>query len=365
MRRTRAVLGLAAAAAASAFAAGPAAATETVDDNRAQCPSAPHTSIQAGVNAASPGELVLVCDGVYREVVTIAGPAKDGVRLVANATLRATINQPDDVIGNGIVQILGADNVQVRRFVIDGDNELVTEPHAAVFLDRGATGGLISENLITQDDADAGAFACGVALLDSSRATIDRNRIEQYEACGIEVQGRSRALITRNTLRASPTLEQGFAPQKGIYVTSGQAEILGNQISGNRSSAANTPGAGVEDHSGGFGFADRISGNRVSDNDVGLLLNFLNNSLVSYNSVSSNSQQGILLGAASTGNKIERNDALGNGGLDCEDGTAGSNPAQPAHPRYTTRNLWVNNKGLDADPGPICTPSGNAGPPVQ
>jgi hypothetical protein len=39
----------------------------TVDDDRLQCPSAEYTSIAAAVGAALPGDVVSVCDGVYRE----------------------------------------------------------------------------------------------------------------------------------------------------------------------------------------------------------------------------------------------------------------------------------------------------------
>lgn len=42
-----------------------------VDDDKLECPSATFTSIQAAVNAASPGDQIIVCKGVYVEQITI------------------------------------------------------------------------------------------------------------------------------------------------------------------------------------------------------------------------------------------------------------------------------------------------------
>jgi pectin methylesterase-like acyl-CoA thioesterase len=47
------------------------AATLTVDDDHAQCPSATFTSIQAAVTAANPNDKINVCPGTYHEQVVI------------------------------------------------------------------------------------------------------------------------------------------------------------------------------------------------------------------------------------------------------------------------------------------------------
>ena len=46
------------------------AATISVDDDGLDCPSAPYTSVQAAVDAASPGDVIAICPGTYEE-----GPA--------------------------------------------------------------------------------------------------------------------------------------------------------------------------------------------------------------------------------------------------------------------------------------------------
>src|SRR5207244_2566946 len=57
-----------------AAAVGPAAAgprTLVVDDDRQQCPNAAYTSISAAIAAASPGDNIRVCAGLYNETVVV------------------------------------------------------------------------------------------------------------------------------------------------------------------------------------------------------------------------------------------------------------------------------------------------------
>src|SRR3954470_10581378 len=46
------------------------ASTWTVDDDKADCPNARFTSIQAAVDQAAPWDTVVVCPGLYREQST-------------------------------------------------------------------------------------------------------------------------------------------------------------------------------------------------------------------------------------------------------------------------------------------------------
>ena len=369
MTRTLATAGLAATLAALA-AAAPAAATEVVDDDKAQCPSAAHTTIQGGVNAASPGETVLVCNGTYQETVSVAGSSKDGVQIVANATQRATIQAPRDYSGP-IVQIAGADRVQVRRFVIDGpfsasDNSCPpTGLNSGVQVIFGSVGAVIKDNAIVGiNDGHAGTCDTGeniaVDVQNGGRATIGYNQIVHYQDLGVRVVGPgSFVLVDHNSIIAGP----GQFDQQGVAISGGaQANVTTNQISENGFDNAGF-GQGIQ-LVGADDENVRITGNRLFRNDVGLLVALQTGAQIINNFAFDNNEHGVDMRPDTVNNKLERNAFRGNGGLDCEDRTAGSNPTTRGFPRYTTRNLWVNNKGLDASPPQICTPTGEAGPPV-
>lgn len=75
------------------------AAQLTVDDDRVQCPSAGYTSIAAAVGAAAAGDVVSVCDGVYRE--GSGGPGTNAITIYKPVTIRGAGAGRVFVIPNG------------------------------------------------------------------------------------------------------------------------------------------------------------------------------------------------------------------------------------------------------------------------
>ena len=106
--------------------------------------------------------------------------------------------------------------------------------------------------------------------------------------------------------------------------------------------------------------ASRVKGNSVTNNDVGIVLFDARNWLIETNRVFGNGDTGTAapdggIGVFESGmpnggsNRLNSNDARGNDGLDCEDGTTGSGTGG-------TGNTWTGNRGLDDVPPAICAP---------
>ena len=358
------------AAAFTALGPSTAAATQLVDDNRAQCPSAAHSTIQAGVDAASPGERVLVCNGVYPEAVRISGPAKDGVDLVANTTQRASIKPPAGYFGP-LVDIDGADRVpgqalQDRRSVRVRSCPSTAEgsPYG-VFLVRGrALAANIRGNAISSigdpPGPDCSETFGGTGIeFQWGRGVVGENAIEGYDSAGVAVFSPSAVNMVNNRVVAGQTPNRF---ETGLAVQDAELRAVDNVI------AQNATGI---DLLGNALFGSEVkpivlTHNRVTEGDVGIRLDEQKKAEISRNIVTANAEQGVLTDpAGSFNNRFLRNDFRGNGGTDCADQSAGAFPSQRGSPRYTTQNFWANNKGLDASPAPICTPTGAAGPPVR
>lgn len=216
------------------------AATLTVDDDRAECPAAAYTSIQAAVDAANPyprtaraRDTIVVCPGHYVEgsgapgttaltidaPVVIKGAGADLVTIGPRATTPTGSSiagaAPDIRSGIGnIVTVNGTVSrpiqVDVSGVTIDGEADRgrpVASVAGIVFLD--AHGSLVDSrvtNVVTSEQADAytreggwrGSLP-GYGIVQTSATTIPlpnervlnvtRTRVDRYNAAGILIDG--------------------------------------------------------------------------------------------------------------------------------------------------------------------------------
>lgn len=183
-----------------------------VDDDRAQCPNAPFTSIQAAVLASGPGDQIRVCPGLYQEQVDI-GPGHNGLTLFSQRPLEAIIKAPLLMSEPGdIVRIHQTRNVTLRQFTITGPLpdtlfcSLTTR--TGVRIDQGASATL-RDNHITEIRSTSPALrGCqnGIAVLvgrafetSVGTAWITHNRIDRYQKGAIVVDNAgSSATIDHN-----------------------------------------------------------------------------------------------------------------------------------------------------------------------
>ena len=387
------------------FAALPARAQTTVvvdDDGQATPTScgasaATHDTIQEGVDAAVDGDTVKVCPGLYEENVNVAesliikgakagvdgktrtvNPANESVVHSVDPNLPIFMLQADGIVLNGFLvegntnnagiqtsptfsgyQLLnnvvrdnvfgiylhsgGPTNTLVRRNLLDNNNQPGAASGNGIYSDQGALNISIVANR-TEDQTNAGIlFATAgtqqeglviqnnrslndntfIALFNTQNAHVVANRsndnIDTDDfGSTIFVGGDSDAVVIQRNVLSNPGFA-GIAVRDTLQVFSGAANvsILGNTVTG-------AEGAGID----------------VTADDFAAVT-------ARNNTLTNNSGDGILFGAATNGNQIRFNTATGNLPFDCEDQSTGSGTSG-------TANTWAGNNGNTDSPDGIC-----------
>jgi parallel beta-helix repeat protein len=226
--------------------------TLVVDNDKAECPNAKFSTIQAAVAAAEPGTTILVCAGTYHEQVLIM---KNDLRLLAKG-------QPGDVILDGFdlpTMRAGFDLQNAHGNLIEGF--LIQNYHEAGIWLRFSPGQPTtgsSRNTIRKNVTTSSPFHDGIQLLNAPANMVEQNTTfanfsPMRIACGINVIG---PLSDGNTVRHN----ESFANDFGIQVVGGADNnvIFENHSHDNRR-------VGIRNIAGN---GTAIENNRVFDNGV-------------------------------------------------------------------------------------------------
>ena len=276
-----------------------------VDNDRAECPGADFTSIQAAVDAAEPGSTILVCAGTYYEWVVIG---KNELRLHAKG-------KPGDVVLDG-------QNLPALSQPCSPTSATAT--HCAGFELRSAHGNVIEGFLVRR------YWEAGIWLrMGSSGNTIRKNvTTESPHHDGIQVANSSGNLVEQNTAFAN------FAPPVnnacGINVTGSGS--VGNTVRHNET-FANDFGIQV---AGGAAY-NAIFHNESHDNrQIGMRnIGLSNGTLIENNRVLDNVQRGISVTGGSNGVVVARNKAFNNDAADLFWDLAGAAEFENNHCRFS------------------------------
>lgn len=267
-----------------------------VDDDGAECSNAGYETIQDAVNAAAPNATIHVCAGTYRERVVIEGPAKNGLRLLAQGAPDRVVldgDNPSPVVpGNHGFHLLNVTGVLIQGFTLREYFENIRL--------TGSADNRIRKNRTTAAGHD------GITLVGSVQNVIEHNISFDNlsgNACGVLLAGGSaRNLVAHNTFRNN---------NWGVRILAGSTanHIFGNESHGNRS-------RGIQniDIAGAAG-GTLIENNRTDRNPVGIDIQ-------------------------SSGVTVARNKAFHNSAFDLVDGGA--------------NNDFVNNHCVTSSPPGLC-----------
>jgi len=295
-------------------------ATLLVDDDLMQFSKAKYTSIQAAVNAAHPGDQILVAKGTYTEQVTVPAD-KDNLTIRSDSPLQAVIKAPASLDSSlTIVHIAGADNVTVKGFTVTGPGSAPGSLDVGIGVTDGGSARILDNKVVAIRDNPLSGGQNGIGILvggaTSASAVVEGNFVADYQKSGIIINGdKSQALVNNNTVVGAGATDR--VAQNGIQISDGaDAVVSGNLVSGNVYTPADTDAAGiyVVDNVGGkvlvthnnlFGNEDGVlvensSRVAITDNQVigstldGIVLNFGSDSiLVSGNRVIASGRDGI------------------------------------------------------------------------
>ena len=342
--RPRTVFGLCAASLALACGSAQAAVTRVVDDNRAQCPTATFTSIQAAVNASGPGDTVRICAGAYRGHVNVPS-GKDGLQLTAAVPFAPGLSPTKP---NTPVIDISSRSISVRGLTISGSwpagiscRAINRALESGVRIESGGSADVIGNRLLNL--RHVGCPQVGIGVIYTFVTSCDRqtggtvagNQITGYAHQGVVVYCGS-VTVRDNTVH-------GFAPgaRDGLYVYYfGAATMTGNDVAGNARGVRLT----------GFGLSNPfnvVDSNQVHDNRLGV---FLEDDAVGWritrNVLRGNREHGLMTMGA--GSVFDHNDVAGSI-VDCSDASA--------RDHVPLRNVWTNDIGATAIPAGICKPA--------
>ena len=386
-----------------------ASATLLVDDNHAQCPAAAYTTISSAVAAASAGDTIHVCAGIYPETVmvdkqlTFAG-AHAGVDGRHNRGGLATEAVVDDVNGGFIIG--GAVNgVKIDGFTIEGaGSDAVGADGVEAF--QGSSGlslvnNIIRDNLeginfqnpdgnqpaliqhnnfINNNNGTTAEGGTGVFISNgpANSTTIIQNRFTGHRQTAINFAGSSNhsvglvvdgnqsindatfVVATNSDNAAVDSNSVSFSGSSNgtailDFGSNNDLRIMYNTINGGNGSG--TSGIKLADFSGAPSVGTTVTGNRVMGRNWGIRVTApsgptgYTSALINGNTVTGSAAIGIWVQTGSSGNVVTRNSVTGTtGAFACEDDTTGPLTAG-------TANHWSRDSGgtTPSSPQGICS----------
>jgi parallel beta-helix repeat protein len=294
------------------------------------CNNPGYRTIQEAVTAASAGDHINVCPGLYPEQVVIPAD-KDDIRLRSTRQWEAVIKAPtlmvidDDASGFTIVRVSGAQNVTILSFTITGPGPGPCGTlHFGVRVHHGGSANILGNHITDiRDNPFSGCQngrAVQVGRVTTGSAQVFGNVIDNYQKNGVDVRdaGSSAEIAHNRIFGMGPT---SMNAQNGIVVLgNATATIRHNFVANNIYTPPGTEATGILPFQSGQVVADH---NTVTLNEVDIyMFQAAAGSTTTHNHVRASTDDGIVVdgsdGVRVAQNKIERNGGPGIGVYDAQ-----------------------------------------------
>jgi nitrous oxidase accessory protein NosD len=213
-----------------------------VDDDKVECPNAGFTHIQDAVNAASPGDEIRVCEGIYVEQVKISKPldidADNGAILMPSAMHANAASLFDAAPIATALLVTDAQSVSISGLTVDGANNGIAacapDLIGISFLNAS---GKVDHVAVRNFKLAAGLNGCqsgtGIFVQSGSggvsQVEIDHCTVHDFQKNGITAdEVGTVAIIRRNVVTGlGPTTG---AAQNGVQIGFGAGGSIANNI---------------------------------------------------------------------------------------------------------------------------------------
>jgi Right handed beta helix region len=217
-----------------------------VDDDKVECPNAGFTRIQDAIDAASPGDEIHVCKGIYVEQIKIGKPleidADNGAILMPSAMQANTTSLFDAAPIATALLVAGTTGVTISGLTVDGANNGVTQcaPDLIGISFQNASGELSRiavRNFKLAPSLNGCQSGTGIFVQSGSggvsKVEIDHCTVHDFQKNGITADEKGTVTVIRRNVVTGIGSTSGAA-QNGVQIGFGAAgSILENVVTNN------------------------------------------------------------------------------------------------------------------------------------